>query len=305
LLKDKMKKLFEIIKKNFKLILRSRSSIFIILIAPVLLIFISAISFNNSDYFSVKVGFFSENNTALTKSISDSLIKKKFIVNYYSTKDECVASVRKNIENACLAFKNSEQRSIEVFIDYSQYNLASFILSIISQDVSKKSGDISYDLTEQLIHKIEATNTIIQNDSLILEELLNLTLSINESNELAKNNMLKQDFAIPETKYDIINSFSADLSMRLNGLSNTLNQKLDSISLKVKRLDINQSKKEKIFKEISYAKVNLEIFKTQILNKSLNLSKAYENLNLAFKQIRQELNYDKNINEETIKKLLV
>ena len=57
-----MKNVFRIISKNLKLLIRSKSSALIIILAPLLLILLVGIAFDNANAYGLNIGVFSQSD---------------------------------------------------------------------------------------------------------------------------------------------------------------------------------------------------------------------------------------------------
>ena len=68
-----MNKLFTLIKKNFKLLIRSKSSALVILVGPLLIMMLTGLAFNNTNIYNINIGIFSEGYTNLTDSFIEKL----------------------------------------------------------------------------------------------------------------------------------------------------------------------------------------------------------------------------------------
>ena len=73
-----MFKLIEIIKKNLRLLIRSKSSALIVLFGPLLLILLISMAFNTSSLYDIKIGTYSDSYSELSNSIINNLNKNEF-----------------------------------------------------------------------------------------------------------------------------------------------------------------------------------------------------------------------------------
>src|SRR3989338_11622121 len=99
-----MKKVRILINKNFKLLLRSRTSAAIILLGPFLLILLAGLAFNNNNVYNIKIGSYSEKYSPVSEGLLKNLSQNQFKTDKYSTKEECIESVRNGKSNICLEF---------------------------------------------------------------------------------------------------------------------------------------------------------------------------------------------------------
>ena len=153
-----MYKLIEIIKKNLRLLLRSKSSALIVLLGPLFLILLISMAFNTSSLYDIKIGAYSGAYSELSNSIIDKLDKDEFNIIKVNSKGECINSIKSNDLHVCAVFPdnlnvNSEQ-SIEFYVDESRMNLVYIIINSISSRVSLKSQELSTAMTSTLLNSI-------------------------------------------------------------------------------------------------------------------------------------------------------
>ena len=59
----------QLIKKNFKVIFRSKSSIFTLILAPVLIIYLLGLAFNNTTTYNINIGIYSSKYSELANNV--------------------------------------------------------------------------------------------------------------------------------------------------------------------------------------------------------------------------------------------
>ena len=99
-----MKKLFTLIKKNFKLLLRSKSSALIILIGPLLIMLLTGLAFNNTNVYSINIGIFSKDYTELTNSFIEKLRTEQFTALKTPSEEICINKVKEGHIHICVIF---------------------------------------------------------------------------------------------------------------------------------------------------------------------------------------------------------
>ncbi|MEM4336875.1 MAG: ABC transporter permease [Candidatus Woesearchaeota archaeon] len=213
-----MKKLgifFVILKKNIKLLLRSKSSAIIILFGPLAVVTLVGLAFNNSqNQFSLSVGVYSEKYSELTISLVQKLADKFDVYKFESAVD-CVKYVRRGRINICIEFppdldvkKEEGSNEIIFYLDFSRINIAWVILETLTGEVNEKSTEISKDLTQILLTKLNK----VHNESLKELDLLNnitlrhqnISIRINKIySDLNSANLYiaPEEFRVDEIKY--------------------------------------------------------------------------------------------------------
>ncbi|MBR9691531.1 ABC transporter permease [Candidatus Woesearchaeota archaeon] len=158
-----MHTLFKIIKKNFKLLIRSKSSALIIILGPLLVIFLVGIAFDNINKFSLNIGTYSESYSQLTESFTLKLEENNFQVQRIDSEEECVDLIKQGKLNTCIVYPkdltiNSNKINEIVFhVDNSKINLVWMVLETISGKLEERSSELSMGLTTDLLDKVDLT----------------------------------------------------------------------------------------------------------------------------------------------------
>ena len=132
-----MRTLFKIIKKNFKLLIRSKSSALIIILGPLLLIFLVGIAFDNLNKYSLSIGTYSESYSGLTESFIVKLEENNFKVQKISSEEECIDMIRQGKLNTCITFpkdltiESNKVNEIIFHVDNSKINIVWMVLETI------------------------------------------------------------------------------------------------------------------------------------------------------------------------------
>jgi len=159
-------KLFTIVKKNFKILIRSRSSALIIIFGPLLLILLVGSAFNTSNLYDIKVGSYSLSYNDLSNSIIEKLQDDQYKVIKTSTQEECINGVKQGVYHLCTIFpENLEiapENNIEIYVDQSRINLVYAIKGAITSKVSSRSEELSSDLTSIIINQLENSVTSLE-----------------------------------------------------------------------------------------------------------------------------------------------
>src|SRR3989344_8325323 len=102
--KKRMSKLLEIIKKNIKLLIRSRSSALIVLFGPLVLMLLIGLAFNTSSLFDIKIGTYSSSYSELSNSIVNVLKDEQFKVTEVENEQKCVDMIKTGELHVCTIF---------------------------------------------------------------------------------------------------------------------------------------------------------------------------------------------------------
>lgn len=170
-----MFKLIEIIKKNLRLLIRSKSSALIVLLGPLLLILLISMAFNTTSLYDIKIGTYSGDYSKLSESIIDKLDQDEFKITRVDSQEGCINSIKSNDLHVCAIFPNNlginSDESIEFYVDKSRMNLVYTIINSISTRVSTTSTELSTALTTTLLNSINTADIKINEMSGIVTQL--------------------------------------------------------------------------------------------------------------------------------------
>ena len=91
-----MNKLFEILRKNILLLVRSKTSALIVLLGPLVLILLISTAFNTTSLYDIKIGAYSDSYSSLSDSIMEQLNADEFKVEKLDSMDVCINSIKTN-----------------------------------------------------------------------------------------------------------------------------------------------------------------------------------------------------------------
>ncbi len=160
--------IFIIVQKNVKLLMRSRASTLIAILGPLLLIFFAGVAFDNTNLYSVKIGAYSSAYNSLSNSFISKLQEKQFKILQYPAESKCIDAIKSGDVNACIVFapdfKPAQNMSNEItfYLDYSKLNLVWTVMSIMNEQISSRSKELSANLTSEIIKSLDVTKRQIQ-----------------------------------------------------------------------------------------------------------------------------------------------
>ncbi|MBD3249149.1 hypothetical protein GF336_03830 [Candidatus Woesearchaeota archaeon] len=159
MLRNKINKFKEILKKNFILLWRSKNTVLAIFFGPLLLIFLLGLAFNNTGLNDISIACYSEEYNELSDALLDRLENNGFYVIKSESEAGCIDNIRMGRNHACLIIpsnlKIKESKGITAYVDKSKANLAEDIINLVSKDIEEESSRISLGLTEALLDRLE------------------------------------------------------------------------------------------------------------------------------------------------------
>ncbi len=221
-----MKKLWLLTKKNLKLLIRSKSSALIVFFAPLLLILILGLSYNNSSKYGLNIGVYSASFTEDVNSFANSLQEKEYkIVKYETSLDECIEDIKLGFIHTCVSIPESLQieenkpKEIIFYIDPSKINLVWAIQEDLGNKFNLKAQKLSQELAQNILTKLIETKTKVSEKSAELGSVKEKSVSASASTESITENLGKIDLSAPATVYEtaFVTALKDNLSAELEG----------------------------------------------------------------------------------------
>ncbi len=215
-----MKKLWLLTKKNLRLLIRAKGSALIVIFAPLLLMFIIGLSFNNSAQYELNIGVHSTSFTDDVNEFINILQDEEFtITKYEESLDDCLKQIKKGSIHVCLSLPESlsvesnEAREVTFYLDRSRINLVWMIQETVKNKFNIKSQEISQGLTQNLVSKLADTKNFLSENQPVINAIKDKTSGASTSAESATSNLGGLDLKVYSSGYDvsIIDTIDADV----------------------------------------------------------------------------------------------
>jgi ABC-type multidrug transport system permease subunit len=211
----------EMIKKNFLLLIRSRSSALVILLGPFLIIFLIGAAFNTTSLHNIRVGIYAQEQNEVLDEIEKSLQNNDFVVIEAKTEEECINLIKSGGAHLCMSFpgsisKESLSREIIFHVDYSKVNLVFTILNVITGEVESISNDLSVEYTKMIIEQLNATASQIADKSAMMAELANNAEEMKQNLELLSSELSGISVSSSEFGLSNVSSYIAESNEQID-----------------------------------------------------------------------------------------
>ncbi|MBW2972671.1 ABC transporter permease [Candidatus Woesearchaeota archaeon] len=226
-----MIKLLELIKKNFKLLVRSKASSLVIFIGPLLLVSLLGLAYSQSDVFTLTASVYSDGYSELSESLITKMTNQNFRVVREESGDNCVGSVKRKESQACIVFppgmEASGEKTYELtfYVDYSQINLVWLMLDVMSAQVSERSEELSKELTSDLLDRMVFVEEKIGLGKGSLDTLSAAADSTKTSSEGMRTGFQKLDISVDFSGIDVAGSKNS--SDELAGLLSNISEQIE------------------------------------------------------------------------------
>lgn len=199
--------ILNLIKKNLKLIIRSKSSALVVLLGPLLITILVASAFNTSNLYDIKVGVYSSSYSELSDSLINNL-KDKFSVLKIENEEKCINDLKYGKVHICAVFPANldigSKEDIKFYVDQSRINLVWIIIDTLSKKVSMKTEEISLQLTTVIIDTLNEAKNKIASETGVLESISNKNKETSSKIEELRTNLNLLDFDSDDIKVEEI-----------------------------------------------------------------------------------------------------
>ena len=286
--------IFAIIKKNFKLLIRSRSSALVVILGPLFVVLLMGIAFNSSGLYDINVGVYSKSYSNLSDDLINGLKSERFSVVKYEAEEKCINSVKRTESHLCVVFpdnmavSNNNKNEILFYVDYSRINLVYTIVDLLSRKLQTKESELSFKLAETLINKVneakgelsgkESTlNAVAANNDAVKEKVQSTSDKLSVLD--LSGNISTMNFT---QVYDEISNIQTSNNLSNSSFS-TLNELIDSIKTKANvaftKLNNAKTTVDTGVSDLGSIKSTLEQDKENILSVKSGVSNVVNNFN--------------------------
>lgn len=181
--------IYEMILKNFRILVRSRSSALVILLGPFFIIFLIGAAFNTTNLHGIRVGIYAEQSSEILDKVKKSLTDNDFSVLESTSEQDCIDLVKSGGSHLCISLpgditEESLSREILFHVDYSKINLVFSILNVITGEVKEISSDLSMEYAKLLVEQLNTTASEISEKSALISDLATNAEQMKQSLEL-------------------------------------------------------------------------------------------------------------------------
>jgi len=228
-----IKKCGTIIKKDYKLLIRAKSSAIIAILGPLLLVFLVGMGFNTSSLSGLELAVYSSGYSEFSNSLVD-IMDDKFSVIKAETSEDCINGVKIGKYHVCAVFPPSYSVSssdkITFYVDYSRINLVYSVLDILFTEIGKKSEELSLKFSQSLVDRINlvetelggkesAISSLTSNSDQISNKVLTISESLNALNlNFTETNTTDLEEAITDAEVDNGNISLSSIRSEVNDL---------------------------------------------------------------------------------------
>jgi ABC-type multidrug transport system permease subunit len=254
-----MIRLFELMKKNFRLLVRSKVSALIIFVGPLMLVSLLGLAYSQSSSFALSASVYSAGYTELSESLITKMANQNFRVTRQDSIDNCVGAVKRGESQACLVFpagmsiKENESNEIVFYVDYSQINIVWLMLDVMSAKVSERSDEISKELTSDVLDRMWFVEQKINLGKATLAQITAGTDRLKNASDSTKSGFGRLDISVDFSGLDIAYAKSANMniSLMITSINSRALQLTTNISKIIESVEYSVSSAESLVNDSS------------------------------------------------------
>ncbi len=211
--------------KNLKLLIRAKGSALIVVFAPLLIILIMGLSFNNSAKYALNIGVQTPSSSSDVEAFISTLQEQEFrVIKYNESKEACIGDVKQGYIHTCIILPESftidsnAPREITFYVDPSKINLVWMVQQTLEKKLNLKSQEISQVLAQDLFAKLSDTNTKVAAEKAAITGVKDKNTGAAASTESAKTDLGKLDLSPPAAEYNtgVIDTFKTAVTTNVD-----------------------------------------------------------------------------------------
>lgn len=310
--------LFTLIAKNFKQLLRTKTSSLIILLGPLIIITLLGYAFNNSNEYALNIGVFSEQYSPTSEDFISALKENNYQITKMATEENCIDAIKHSTLHACIIFpKNLEidpvvKPQIQFYIDSTKENLVYNVISTVSNKLSIKTQEYSKQLIDNMVTVINTVDADAKNAQSIATSANQLITEAKDASASAKSKLSAASLDYTMGNFEAVKNSSTDNNLKFSNLKSSANTTVRGISeaisdLKTLSDSISNSSQRTIINNI-IADLNASANRTRtILNSNqsnyTDLSIGINNMIFDIENLNSKLSAAKSTNYEVSKSI--
>lgn len=276
-----MNPLWLIIKKNLKLLVRSKASALIVIFAPLLIILVLGLAYNTSGPYGLNIGIYAASQTDDVTGIINTLQEQDFkVVTYDSNIEECVEDIKLGFVHTCInlpesfAIEGNDAKEISFYLDPSRINLVWMIQETLKTKFDFKSQEITEELSGGLLSSITQAKSTIDEKTTELNTIKEKSSSASSSTTSAKESLVGVDLV-----FQASNSYTPQLVTNVSANLDTAKTNIASAISEVDDANLSSSDKDSIKALLNEAENKVIDAKSGLNgNASVTLSQALDSL---------------------------
>jgi hypothetical protein len=222
-----MRKIIQVIKKNYKVLLRSKCSLFILLLGPIILTFLIGFFYFNSNTFAINLGLHSPDNSDFNLFFKSELENSKFSIFEYDSQLNCEDAIKSGVIHGCIflpkefSINDTSNNDLILKLDTSRGDIVAVTENLINDQITKISIQIQIQNTDKLLFIINESEQLINYTSQEIGKIdqINTDLKISNNNIISQTTKFSTLFNTKELGVDELTSKYIGLNASINTMT--------------------------------------------------------------------------------------
>lgn len=198
--------LFQLLLKNFKILLRSKTATAAIFFGPILLVLLLGAAFNTAQLHGLELATYSSQYNELTDSVITKL-SAQFSITKAASAESCIEGVKVNEWHVCFIFPNdfsvSGDNKIDFYVNPTHINLVQTIINLISVKVEETTGEIRVSLIETIMERANSIEAGLTESDKEIASLKAKVLQVSTSLQSSTQTLSQLDFDLSFEEFNI------------------------------------------------------------------------------------------------------
>ena len=228
-----MSRIGSILKKDIKIIGRTKTSAAAVILGPLLVVLLVGLAFNTPNLYELNVGITGNTNLDIYQSIKNGLTSKNYLVLETNSETECIEKIKRGVIHTCIIipqdFSIEGNNQIKFYVDNSRPNLVWKVIDSVSEETSLRAEELSYQLSSELlgvINKINGwANEGIAKTISLKQELTTIKEELSNTNA----DLSTIDLSTVTLDYSEIDSVISDIKSAVIDVKDEINDKVSDI----------------------------------------------------------------------------
>jgi ABC-type multidrug transport system permease subunit len=183
--------------KNLKIVLRSPSSLLLLVLGPLVLILLVGFAFGGDQVHDINIGVVTKDMNTIQPIIASLASPEVAVLDYYNDK-YCMFDLKLDKVQVCAVFSEdfiaTDKKvtgKITFYYDNSRYNLASYLSEYIKEKIEITSEQITLEAATNILNDIEQAVIFMQDAQLSIDQFIEDIITIR--NDLAETKIVLED----------------------------------------------------------------------------------------------------------------
>ena len=181
-----MGKIYQIIKKNLRILTKSKSSVLFLILSPLIVIGLFLFFYTYSSSYNVSIGYVS--STINSDPFVKKLEENNLILNKYDSENECLSNIKIGRIDGCIIFPvdfeimDGKENNLVIYVDNSKSNINFITKKLLLDLINSKVKEIQTQNTENLLNVLGSNENYLFNQKKYLDNVSDLRERLIEEN---------------------------------------------------------------------------------------------------------------------------